>query len=123
MTWDDKGTEVGSIATSDVEAAANDDASALLTWPACNSCNDLPTVWDAATGQKRFVLGDPAPLAAGSSNANARRALVGTAPTTAAAFSPDGRYIATGDGAGVVRIWLVEAPRTPVAEFHLHTAL
>ena len=94
----------------------------LLTWAERNSCNDLPTVWDAATGQRRFVLGDPAALAAGSASPNAPGALVGTAPTTAAASSPDGRYIATGDGAGVVRIWPVEAPRTPVAEFHLHTA-
>ena len=119
--WDREGVLVRAIPTSDFLVAANRDGTALLSWRTCNGCSSLPTVWDVASGQQRFVLGDPSALDAGSVNPNDPQSLLGTAPTMVAAFSPDDKYIVTGDAAGVIRVWLTAAPLAAVAEFHAHT--
>ena len=114
-------TPIAEVRTNDYLVAADRDGTEVATWDSCNGCNGLPTVYDVASGRALFRLGNSAAVAAEAAIPNAPHSLVGTAPTTAAAFSPDAKYIATGDGAGVVRVWLAAAPAADVAEFHVQT--
>jgi hypothetical protein len=126
------------------------DGSQLLGWVAAPGGPPRQVAWDAATGRPLkapLSLTDPPEpdprktpavrlrgdrvLTAGPGNAgwvwdagirNQVAKLTGhSAPVTAVAASPDGKVLATGDAAGLVRTWDAETFR-PAAEPRGHTA-
>jgi WD40 repeat protein len=70
--------------------------------------------WDIASRQEIFASGDSASL---RQRMAARRAHLGGVLTLA--FSPNGKWLATGGGDGLVRVWRVTT-RLPIAIMHGH---
>lgn len=87
-----------------VVAAAYSPESTQLLW--ARDFKIMPVLWDVESGRRLAVF---------SSKDNGH-----TAPVIAVTFSPDGRYVATGDRDGTVVIWN-RAVRTVVRRFKAHS--